>query len=74
MTFIEREKEARAYNKAFLHGREVGLSDGKKIIINAVLDLIDGSQTYKMTAGEEDTYIDKRVLREAVEALREEGE
>lgn len=74
MTFIEQEKEARAYNKAFLHGRKGGLRDGKKIIINAVLGLIDGSQTYKMASGEEDTYIDKRVLREAVEALREEGE
>lgn len=36
-----------------------------------VLEIIDTSQTYKMTAGEGDTYIDKRVLREAVEALRE---
>ena len=41
--------------------------------IDAVLSLIDAAQTYKMTAGEEDTYIDKRALREAVEALREEG-
>lgn len=42
--------------------------------IEDVLNLIDAAQTYKMTSGEEDTYIDKRVLREAVEALREEGE
>lgn len=69
MTFIEQEREARAYNKAFLHGRETGLSDGKKIIINAVLGLIDAAQTYKMQEGDADTYIDKRVLREAVEAL-----
>lgn len=42
--------------------------------INAVLSLIDGSQTYKVTSDEEDTYIDKQVLRETVEALRKEGE
>ena len=40
-------------------------------LLDRILEIIDTSQTYKMTAGEEDTYIDKRVLREAVEALRE---
>lgn len=30
-SFLEQEREARAYNKAFLHGREYGLSDGKKL-------------------------------------------
>ena len=45
----------------------------KRETIEDVLSLIDGSQTYKMAAGEKDTYIDKRVIREAVEALREEG-
>lgn len=39
-----------------------------------VLSLIDGSQTYKVTSDEEDTYIDKQVLRETVEVLRKEGE
>ena len=39
-----------------------------------VLEIIDTAQTYKMYPGQEDTYIDKRVLREAVEALRGEHE
>ena len=39
--------------------------------INEVLDLIDTAQTYKMASGDTDTYIDKRVLKEAVEALAE---
>ena len=51
-----------------------GFDHGWGDAINAVLSLIDGSQTYKMTEGEEDTYIDKRVIREAVKALREEEE
>lgn len=42
-------------------------------IINEVLDLIDTAQTYKMEAGETDTYIDKQALRDAVEALGEDG-
>lgn len=37
----------------------------------SVLEIIDTAQTYKMFVGEEDTYIDKRELREAVEELRE---
>lgn len=41
------------------------------VALDRVLEIIDTSQTYKMFAGEEDTYIDKRELREAVEALME---
>lgn len=48
-----------------------GYEDGEAKAINRILEIIDTSQTYKMTAGDTDTYIDKRVLREAVEALRE---
>lgn len=46
-----------------------GIKEGIRIALDNILGLIDAAQTYKMTAGEEDTYIDKRVLREAVEAL-----
>ena len=50
----------------------------KKITVDSTLDdvleIIDTAQTYKMYPGEEDTYIDKSVLREAVEALRGEQE
>lgn len=37
---------------------------------NEVLEIIDTAQTYKMYPGEEDTYIDKRVLREAVMEMK----
>lgn len=39
--------------------------------IDKVLEIIDTAQTYKMYPGEEDTYIDKSVIREAVKALME---
>lgn len=39
-------------------------------VIDKLLEIIDTAQTYKMYPGQKDTYIDKRVLREAVEALR----
>lgn len=35
-----------------------------------VLEIIDTAQTYKMYPGQEDKYIDKRVMREAVLALK----
>lgn len=38
--------------------------------IDKVLEIIDTAQTYKMFEGQEDTYIDKRVMREAVEAMK----
>lgn len=40
-SFIEQEREARAYNKAFLHGRSSGLDDGKKIMLDRVSEIID---------------------------------
>lgn len=42
----------------------------EQAMIDKVLEIINTAQTYKMFEGQEDTYIDKRVLREAVLALR----
>lgn len=42
----------------------------EQTMIDKVLEIIDTAQTYKMFEGQEDTYIDKKVLREVVEALR----
>lgn len=44
----------------------------KAVYIRAdkVLEIIDTAQTYKMYPGEEDTYIDKMVIRKAILALK----
>ena len=42
----------------------------KSAVIHDILEIIDTAQTYKMYPGQEDTYIDKRVMREAVLALK----
>lgn len=55
-------QEAIAYGK----GREIGKAE----TLDEVLEIIDTAQTYKMFEGEEDTYLDKGVLREAVMELK----
>lgn len=49
---------------------ELSIEYGRSTALDEVLDIIDTAQTYKMFEGQEDTYLDKMVLKEAVEALR----
>lgn len=62
--------EAKIYADGVETAYAEGITQGKADTIKAVLEIIDTAQTYKMQEGETDTYIDKRVLRDAVKALK----
>lgn len=61
--YFDEPDEMDALNMAFY-----ALKDNSKI--DCVLEIIDTAQTYKMFEGQEETYLDKRVLRDAVQALK----
>lgn len=71
---MNQEQEARLYNKAFLHGKEVGLKFGREIALDEALKIIDRRI---LQAGNERESISKaarlsllRWLKEQMEGLK----
>lgn len=63
---MTQEQEARAYNRAFLHGKEVGLAFGRRIAIDEVLEIIDVLTAYFNG----DTWVNKMDLIAAIERMK----